>query len=287
VRAKRAQRRCEADQKANCSEAGHTLGWWGPSVGEAGWRGGCRGETPRQDARASAAEAGSLSERKESACFCGGSGQLRSGLSGGDPPNPPYCRRGRTCARSVAHAHALARLHMRSLGCTRARTCARSFAHALGCTRPRLTVPLCSLRSHSLHSHSLRSHPLRSHSLRSQVQRQRRRRPAADPGVDAGNGNDNDGRRQLALRQLQQRHGGPGLTGTHRHALESRQPPQDEVRKHGTRTSHPNPVNQPPALTLFSRTGPRYLAQQQMGHRRRGGQRPALRLPQGLLITNV
>jgi hypothetical protein len=246
------------------------MGWRGPSAGEAGRRGGCRGETPRQDARASAAEAGSLSERKESACFCGGSGQLRSGLSGGDPPNPPYCRRGRTCAPSVAHA--LARLHMRSLGCTRARTCARSFAHALGCTRPRLTVPLCSLRSHS---------------LRSQVQRQRRRRPAADPGVDAGNGNDNDGRRQLALQQLQQRHGGPGLTGTHRHALESRQPPQDEVRKHGTRTSHPNPVNQPPALTLFSRTGPRYLAQQQMGHRRRGGQRPALRLPQGLLITNV
>jgi hypothetical protein len=30
--------------------------------------------------------------------FCGGSGQLRWGLSGGDPPNPPAA--GRTCARS-------------------------------------------------------------------------------------------------------------------------------------------------------------------------------------------
>jgi hypothetical protein len=33
--------------------------------------------------------------------FCGGSGQ-DLGLSGGDPPNPPYCRRGRP--RLVAYA---------------------------------------------------------------------------------------------------------------------------------------------------------------------------------------
>jgi hypothetical protein len=71
--------------------------------------------------------------------------ERKKGLSGGDPPNPPCCRRGRARAqplmRSPAHALArtCARPHiMRSFAHALARTSARSHkqspSQALGCT---------------------------------------------------------------------------------------------------------------------------------------------------------
>jgi hypothetical protein len=61
---------------------------------------------------------------------CGGSG-CRAGLSGGDPPNPPRGRRGRTCSRP----------HMLSLDCT----CSLSAAHAAHAPPPSPPPPLTAV----------------------------------------------------------------------------------------------------------------------------------------------
>jgi hypothetical protein len=101
-----------------------------------------RGRAKRaRPSEASAAERGERSEASRKTVLSGRRPSAAEagcwrGLSGGDPPNPPCCRRSRTCARShmrsVAHA----------LGCTCARSHMRSVAHALGCTAPpQLTIP--------------------------------------------------------------------------------------------------------------------------------------------------
>jgi hypothetical protein len=67
------------------------------SAAGAGKRWGCRGETPRTPPAAGEVARPARSHR----LFCGGSGQAM-GLSGGDPPNPPYSRRGRTGSHGLA-----------------------------------------------------------------------------------------------------------------------------------------------------------------------------------------
>jgi hypothetical protein len=89
------------------------------TAAEAGKRGGAS-EASARKAYQSAAEAGLPSERSEGVSFCGGSGQ-NLGLSGGDPQNPPYGRRGRTCAWP----------HMCSAAHVLGRTCARPHMHVM------------------------------------------------------------------------------------------------------------------------------------------------------------
>jgi hypothetical protein len=123
VRAKRARRRYHsATEAGSLSERNKGC----PSAAEAG----CAKRARRS--YHSAAEAGSLSERDEGIPFlrrkqtrsagatkecpsAAEAGCFARGLSGGDPPNPPRCRRGRACARP--HMCPCARPHM----CTCAR----------------------------------------------------------------------------------------------------------------------------------------------------------------------
>jgi hypothetical protein len=111
ARAERAGDACDANNRtsreARISSFGgkkRYLSCSGSSVAGAsrilGWRG--RERCERKDHRVS------LLLSLLPLLFCGRSGQVR-GLSGGDPPNPPCSRRGRSCARplmrSAAHVH--------------------------------------------------------------------------------------------------------------------------------------------------------------------------------------